>query len=91
VELFTNEELHKLVNHTILHLYTPFDKMKGEEKKLLRSFKYLFKGFYYSLFYTNFNNINDYIKDGLFRDNELMDYWNEWNILLESIDGEFDL
>ena len=68
-------------------LETPYSKMNEIVKKSLSEREYLFDGFYFTIFIRNEFNINDYLSDGLIKDNDMLKYWKAWKEIKSEIQG----
>ena len=91
VDLLSYSEIQQLEKGSIFYLDASFERLTNKEQSALRNCKYLFKGFYYSLFYLNFLNIKEYIADNMVTDNEILEHWTMWNDLLKKHGGDFHL
>ena len=74
-------------NSFVNSIERPYSKYVESEKKSFLSLEFFFEGFYFTIFFHNLFNINDYLNDKLIQDNEINKYWKEWNKLKDKIEG----
>jgi len=66
----------------------PFSRMDSLFQNFFIDQEYFFEAFYYSIFYANYFNINNYLSDGFLKGNEVAKYWKSWNIDKDKITNE---
>lgn len=91
VPLVNSKELELLKSEDIDEFKEPYSKMDSNSKSILSSLKYFLPGFYYSIFFINFMNINNYMEDGFIEDSEINKYWRSWVDLIGNDKNPFDI
>lgn len=79
-------DLHliQLAQSTSLHTETPYSKMNKVNKETFSKHKFIFDGFYFQLFENNALNICDYLNEGVIINDEIKEYWNKYNEILNT-------
>jgi hypothetical protein len=80
--LLTNEQYSILYDMDEKMVTTPFSKWLVNEQEFINNTS-LFEDFYFTLFYDNYLNVNEYLEDGLIKDTGFIKYWTFYKSVYE--------
>lgn len=86
-KLLSNEESISLEIISDNRVGIPYSRLNDSEQGVFQKCDYLFEGFYFTIFYTNRFNINDYMSEILINDTELVKYWESWQKIKDNVSG----